>query len=160
LQHQNYSGENLEYLDPNTNESYLPYTIEPSLGVERLFLAVLLDNLEEEELPNNETRTLLKINKELAPFQVNVLPLVKKYHSKKAEEVYEILLKEFTAFYDEAGNIGRRYRRADAIGTPYCVTIDDESLENNTVTIRERDSMEQIRLNISDLNEYLNKAFK
>jgi glycyl-tRNA synthetase len=160
LQHQNYSGENLEYLDPNTNESYLPYTIEPSLGVERLFLAVLLDNLEEEELPNNETRTLLKINKELAPFQVNVLPLVKKYHSEKAEEVYEILLKEFTAFYDEAGNIGRRYRRADAIGTPYCVTIDDESLENNTVTIRERDSMEQIRLNISDLNEYLNKAFK
>ncbi|MFA7560894.1 MAG: glycine--tRNA ligase [Candidatus Izemoplasmatales bacterium] len=160
LQHQKYSGENLEYLDPNTNESYLPYTIEPSLGVERLFLAVLLDNLEEEELPNNETRTLLKINKELAPFQVNVLPLVKKYHSEKAEEVYEILLKEFTAFYDEAGNIGRRYRRADAIGTPYCVTIDDESLENNTVTIRERDSMEQIRLNISDLNEYLNKAFK
>jgi len=159
-QHQIYSGENLEYLDPLTNESYLPFVIEPSLGVERLFLAVLLDNLEDEIMENGETRTILKLNKELAPYQVNVLPLVKKYHSEKSEEVYELLIKNFDAFYDDAGNIGRRYRRADAIGTPYCVTIDNDTLEDNTVTIRNRDTMEQIRVKIEELVEYLNSEFK
>ena len=158
-QHQEFSGENLEYLDPVTNESYLPYVIEPSLGVERLFLALLLDNLEDETLENGEIRTLLKINKELAPYQVNVLPLVKKYHTEKAEEVFDILLKDFVAFYDDAGNIGRRYRRADAIGTPYCVTIDNETFENNTVTVRDRDSMEQVRVKIDELTAYLKKEF-
>jgi len=158
--HQEYSGENLEYQDPVTNETYLPFVIEPSLGVERLFLAVLLDNLEEETLENNETRTLLKINKELAPYQVNVLPLVKKYHTEKAEAVYEQLIKEFVAFYDDAGNIGRRYRRADAIGTPYCVTIDDQTLVDDTVTIRERDSMAQIRVKLEELNKHLDNLFK
>ncbi|MGE4378477.1 MAG: His/Gly/Thr/Pro-type tRNA ligase C-terminal domain-containing protein, partial [Candidatus Izemoplasmatales bacterium] len=133
--------------------------IEPSLGVERLFLALLLDNLEDETLENGEVRTLLKINKELAPYQVNVLPLVKKYHTEKAEEVFEILLKDFVAFYDDAGNIGRRYRRADAIGTPYCVTIDNETFENNTVTVRDRDSMEQVRVKIEELTAYLKKEF-
>ncbi|MGD9963909.1 MAG: His/Gly/Thr/Pro-type tRNA ligase C-terminal domain-containing protein, partial [Candidatus Izemoplasmatales bacterium] len=102
---------------------------------------------------------LLKINKELAPYQVNVLPLVKKYHTEKAEEVFEILLKDFVAFYDDAGNIGRRYRRADAIGTPYCVTIDNETFENNTVTVRDRDSMEQVRVKIEELTAYLKKEF-
>jgi glycyl-tRNA synthetase len=158
-QHQEYSGENLEYQDPITNESYLPYVIEPSLGVERLFLAVLLDNLEEEELENGETRTLLKLNKQLAPYQVNVLPLVKKYHTEKAEEVFELLINNFTAFYDDAGNIGRRYRRADAIGTPYCITIDNQTLEDETVTVRERDTMEQIRVSIKDLKAYLKSQF-
>jgi len=158
--HQEYSGENLEYLDPITNESYLPYVIEPSLGVERLFLAVLLDNLEEQTLENGETRTLLSINKNLAPYQVNVLPLVKKYHTEKSEEVYDLLMNDFTAFYDDAGNIGRRYRRADAIGTPFCVTIDNQTLEDNTVTIRDRDSMEQVRVNIKELKSYLKSQFE
>ncbi len=158
--HQEYSGENLEYLDPNTNQTYLPYVIEPSLGVERLFLAVLLDALEEEELANGEVRTLLKINKELAPYQVNILPLVKKYHTEKAEEVYDVLMNDFVAFYDDAGNIGRRYRRADAIGTPFCVTIDQQTLEDDTVTVRERDSMEQVRVAIVDLKQHLHDLFK
>jgi glycyl-tRNA synthetase len=157
--HQEFSGENLEYLDPQTNESYLPYVIEPSLGVERLFLAILLDALQEETLEDGSTRTLLKIKKELAPYQVNVLPLVKKYHSDKAEEVYDLLLENFTAFYDESGNIGRRYRRADAIGTPYCVTIDNQTEEDQTVTVRDRDTMEQVRVQIGDLTDYFKKHF-
>jgi glycyl-tRNA synthetase len=157
--HQEHSGENLEYLDPITNKTYLPFVIEPSLGVERLFLAVLLDALEEEKLENNETRTLLKINKELAPYQVTILPLVKKYHTEKAEKVYELLLKNFVAFYDDTGNIGRRYRRQDAIGTPYCVTVDQQTLEDESVTVRERDTMEQVRINISDLENYMQKLF-
>ena len=157
--HQETSGENLEYLDPLTNESYLPYVIEPSLGVERLFLAILLDALEEETLEDGSVRTLLKISNELAPYQVNVLPLVKKYHSEKADEVYDLLLQNFTAFYDETGNIGKRYRRADAIGTPFCVTIDNQTEEDNTVTVRERDSMEQVRVNINDLTSYFKKIF-
>ncbi len=157
--HQEYSGENLEYLDPLTNESYLPYVIEPALGVERLLLSTLLDALEEETIGENDTRTLLRINKHLAPYQVNVLPLLKKYHTEKAEEIYENLLQHFVAFYDDAGNIGRRYRRADAIGTPYCVTIDQQTLEDSTVTVRERDSMEQVRVKVGDLKEYLTKEF-
>jgi len=155
--HQEFSGENLEYLDPQTNQTYLPFVIEPSLGVERLFLAILLDALEEETLENGQSRTVLRINKALAPYQVNVLPLVKKYHSEKANEVYELLLENFTAFYDEAGNIGRRYRRADAIGTPYSVTIDQQTLEDQTVTIRERDTMKQERVKIDDLTDHLKK---
>jgi glycyl-tRNA synthetase len=158
--HQEYSGENLEYLDPVTNETYLPYVIEPSLGVERLFLAVLLDNLEDETLEDGEVRTLLKLNKELAPYQVNVLPLVKKYHTEKSEEVYEQLMKNFVTFYDDAGNIGRRYRRADAIGTPYCVTIDNQTLEDDTVTVRDRDTMEQVRVSLNELNQYLKQQFE
>lgn len=158
--HQEYSGENLEYLDPVTNETYLPYVIEPSLGVERLFLAVLLDNLEDETLEDGEIRTLLKLNKELAPYQVNVLPLVKKYHTEKSEEVYEQLMKNFVTFYDDAGNIGRRYRRADAIGTPYCVTIDNQTLEDDTVTVRDRDTMEQVRVSLNELNQYLKQQFE
>jgi glycyl-tRNA synthetase len=159
-QHQEYSGENLEYQDPVTNESYLPYVIEPSLGVERLFLAVLLDNLEDEILEDGEVRTILRINKELAPYQVTILPLVKKYHTEKSEEVYDLVMKNFVAFYDDAGNIGRRYRRADAIGTPYCVTIDNDTLEDDTVTVRERDSMEQVRIKINELKSYLQSQFE
>ncbi|MBN2540669.1 MAG: glycine--tRNA ligase [Bacilli bacterium] len=158
--HQEHSGEKLEYLDPDTNESYLPYVIEPALGVERLLLSVLCDNLEEEELEGGETRTLLRISKALAPIKVTVLPLVKKYQSEKAEEVYKQLLEDFEVSYDDTGNIGRRYRRADAIGTPYCVTIDQQTLEDETVTVRERDTMEQIRLPLGELNVYLFKALK
>lgn len=157
--HQEFSGENLEYMNPQTNETYLPYVIEPSLGVERLFLAILLDALEEETLEDGSQRTLLRINKELAPYQVTVLPLVKKYHSELADEVYDLLLENFTAFYDETGNIGRRYRRADAIGTPYCVTIDNQTQEDRTVTVRDRDTMEQVRVHIDELSDYFNKLF-
>lgn len=157
--HQEFSGENLEYLDPVTNQTYLPYVIEPSLGVERLLLAVLLDNLEEQPLEDGSSRTLLKISHELAPYQITVLPLLKKYHSDKAQEVYELLLNHFIVEYDESGNIGKRYRRADAIGTPYCVTIDHQTEEDGTVTVRERDSMQQIRVSIDELTEYFKKSF-
>jgi len=158
--HQEHSGEKLDYLDPKTNETYLPYVIEPSLGVERLFLAILIDNLEEEQLNEKETRTLLKLSKDLAPIKMTVLPLVKKYHAEKANEVYKQLLQDFEASYDETGNIGRRYRRADAIGTPYCITIDQQTLEDQTVTIRDRDTMEQVRVTISDLNQYMFQAMR
>ncbi len=158
--HQEYSGENLEYLDPDTNKTYLPYVIEPSLGLERLLLATMLDALEEEQINEKDTRTLLRINKHLAPYQINVLPLIKKYHSDKANEIYQNLLKHFVAFYDDSGNIGRRYRRADAIGTPYCVTIDQQTLEDDTVTVRERDSMEQVRVKVNELRKYLTDEFE
>jgi glycyl-tRNA synthetase len=158
--HQEYSKENLEYLDPDTNESYLPYVVEPSLGVERLLLAVMYDALEEEVINENETRTLLRITKDLAPIKITVLPLVKKYHTDIAKEVYGQLLQDFEVSYDDAGNIGRRYRRADAIGTPYCVTVDQQTLEDQTVTVRERDSMDQVRLSLTDLNEYLRLELK
>ena len=158
--HQEYSGENLEYLDPDTNETYLPYVIEPSLGVERLLFAILYDALEEESINDNETRTLLRISKALAPIKVTVLPLVKKYHSDKAKEIYEQLLEDLEVTYDDSCNIGRRYRRADAIGTPYCVTIDQQTLEDGTVTVRERDSMNQVRIASKNLNDYLRLEFK
>ncbi len=158
--HQEASGEKLDYLDPDTNETYIPYVIEPALGVERLLFAVLIDSLEEEIINDKETRTLLRIAKSLAPIKVTVLPLVKKYHSEKAMEVYTQLLEDIEVTFDDAGNIGRRYRRADAIGTPYCVTIDQDTLESDTVTIRERDSMSQIRIPISELNDYFRKELK
>lgn len=153
-QHQNHSNENLAYLDPETNERYLPYVIEPSLGVERLLLAILNDALEEEVLDDaGDSRTLLKIDSKLAPYQVAVFPLLKKFHMDKAMEVYQELLQEYDVILDEAGNIGKRYRRQDAIGTPLCVTIDNDTLEDGTVTIRYRDSMKQIRVQITELTE-------
>lgn len=153
-QHQAHSGVNLEYIDPITNARYIPYVVEPSLGIERLFLAVLNDALVEEEL-ENDTRTLLKLKPKLAPVQVAVLPLIKKRHKALAEAVFQTVSSVFRAFYDEAGAIGRRYRRQDAIGTPLCVTIDDDSLEQGTVTVRMRDSMEQKTLDIETLLESL-----
>ncbi|MBN2696912.1 MAG: glycine--tRNA ligase, partial [Bacilli bacterium] len=155
-QHQEHSKENLEYLDPETSEKYLPFVIEPSLGVERLLLAILNDALVEEVVEQtNEIRTLLKIDKRLAPYKVAVLPLVKKYHQEKTESVFENVLKRHVAVYDDTGNIGRRYRRQDAIGTPYCVTIDNQTTEDDTVTVRDRDTMEQVRVPIGELNQYL-----
>jgi len=158
--HTEYSGVKQEYLDPETNEKYIPYIIESTYGLDRTVLAVLDQAYTEEELENGETRLVLKLKPFLAPFKVAVLPLIKKNHSEKANELYNMLSKEFMTTIDESGNIGKRYRRADAIGVPFCITVDDETLNNNTVTIRDRDSMEQITLNVSDVVDYINERIK
>ncbi|HEY8444084.1 MAG TPA: glycine--tRNA ligase [Clostridia bacterium] len=157
--HQEQSKESMEYLDPITNEKYIPYCIEPSVGVDRVLLAFLCDSYNEEALENGETRVVLKLHPALAPIKVAVLPLQKKL-SDKAEEVYRNLCKKFRADYDETGSIGKRYRRQDEIGTPYCVTIDFETLENDTVTVRDRDTMQQIRLKIDELADYISKGIE
>lgn len=155
--HMEYSGESLEYLDPETNQKYIPYVIEPSVGVGRLFLSLLLSAYEIETLEGEDTREVLKIHPYLAPYKAVVLPLIKKVHGDKAMEIFENLSKEFVISYDDTAAIGKRYRRADAIGTPFAITIDNDTLVDNTVTVRERDSMAQERININDLNEYLRR---
>lgn len=157
--HEEKSKQKMEYLDPYTNEKYTPYVIEPSVGVERLFLTVLLDAYEEEELENGETREVLKISKYLAPYQIAVLPLVKKLNNE-TESIVNLLSNNFRVTFDDAGNIGKRYRRQDVIGTPYCITFDYDSLEDQKVTIRERDTMKQERIKIEDLEEYLFNKLK
>ena len=157
--HMEVSKESLEYLDPETNEKYIPYVIEPSLGVERLFLTVLCDAYHK-DIVNNEEREVLKLHPYLAPIKVTILPLVKKYHNEKALEVYKNLSKYFMCSYDESGSIGKRYRRADVVGTPFCVTVDDETINNNTVTIRDRDTMEQITLSLDELKDYITKKIE
>ena len=157
--HSEFSGKNMDYLDPFTNEKFTPNVVEYSIGADRLTLAVLCQAYDEETLGNGETRIVMHLSPAIAPFKVAVLPLQKNL-SEKAKEVYSILSKEFMCDYDEAGSIGKRYRRQDEIGTPYCVTIDFETLDNETVTIRDRDSMEQIRININDLCDYINKKIK
>ncbi len=152
--HMEASKEDLTYLDLETNERYVPYCIEPAVGVDRIFLAMMCNAYEEEEVGEGETRTVLHLHPALAPYKVAVLPLSKKL-SEKAEEVFEKLSKDFMCDYDEAGSIGKRYRREDEIGTPYCVTIDFDTLKDNTVTIRDRDTMEQIRIKIDELNVWL-----
>ncbi len=158
--HQEHSKVEQKYLDPETNEKYVPYVVEPSVGVDRLFLAVLCDAYEIEELDKDDSREVLKILPALAPYKVSILPLAKKYHSEKANEVYNELSKYFMCSYDETGSIGKRYRRNDAIGTPFCITIDDETINNNTVTIRDRDTMEQITLNLDEVKEYIENKIK
>ena len=157
--HQEYSGKNMLYVDPVTNEKYIPNVIEYSIGCDRLTLAVLTEAYDEETLENGETRVVMHFHPAIAPFKVAVLPLQKNL-SEKAKEVYSLLSKEFMCDYDEAGSIGKRYRREDEIGTPFCVTIDFDTLDNNTVTIRDRDSMEQIRLNIDDLVAFISQKIK
>lgn len=154
-QHQKVSGVSQAYLDPETNEKYIPYVIEPSVGVDRMFLTVLCDAYDEEMLDNNETREVLHLHPYLAPYKVAVLPLAKKYHSEKAHEVWKSLASKFSCSYDEAGSIGKRYRRCDAIGTPFAITIDDETINNNTVTVRDRDTMEQVVVKLDDLEDYI-----
>ncbi len=158
--HSNHSGKELKYLDPETNEKYIPYVIEPSVGCDRLLLAVLCDSYEEETLNDGTTREVMHFAPSIAPYKVAVLPLMKKYHQEKAEEIYNLLSKEFMTSYDETGNIGKRYRRQDVIGTPYCVTIDEETLNNNTVTVRDRDTMEQITLKVDELVDYIKEKIK
>ena len=152
--HMEHSKKSLEYLDPQTNEKYIPYVIEPSVGADRLFLSILCDSYQEETLENGDTRTVMKLHPAVAPYKVAVLPLTKK-QSAKAEEVYAALAKHFSVEFDVAGQIGKRYRRQDAIGTPYCVTVDFDTMEDNAVTVRDRDTMEQVRLPIDQLVDYI-----
>lgn len=154
--HQEHSKEDLTYFDPETNEKYIPHVIEPSVGVERLLLAIVNDAYDVEILENGETREVLRLKPRLAPYKVAVLPLVNKL-TEKAKEVYHDLAKHFMADFDTSGNIGRRYRRQDAIGTPFCVTIDYETLEDGCVTVRDRDTMAQERIKIEELVAYLNQ---
>ena len=140
--HQEYSGVSQEYLDPETNEKYIPYIIESTVGCDRLVLALLDNSYYEETLENGDTREVMKFHPAIAPYKVAVLPLNKKYHGEKAREVYQALAKHFMTSYDETASIGKRYRRQDAIGTPFAITIDDETLNHGTVTLRARDTME------------------
>ena len=158
--HQEVSGVSQAYLDPETNEKYIPYVIEPSVGVDRMFLTVLCDAYDEEMLDNNETREVLHLHPYLAPYKVAVLPLAKKYHSEKAHEVWKSLASKFSCSYDEAGSIGKRYRRCDAIGTPFAITIDDETINNNTVTVRDRDTMEQVVVKLDELENYIKERIE
>ncbi len=152
--HMEVSKEDFHYMDPETGEKYVPYCIEPSVGADRVTLAFLCDSYEEEQLEDGDTRTVLHLHPAIAPYKVAVLPLSKKL-SEKANEVYEKLAKKFMCDYDETGSIGKRYRREDEIGTPYCVTVDFDTLEDETVTIRDRDTMEQIRLKIDDVANWV-----
>ncbi len=158
--HMESSKVDLRYLDPDTNEKYLPYVIEPSLGLDRLFLAILSNSYDVEILENGEEREVLHLHPALAPFKVTILPLIKKVHSEKAKEIFGTLCSEFPVTYDETGSIGKRYRRSDAIGTPYAITIDDETLEKGTVTLRSRDTMNQITISIDDLKEFIREKTK
>ncbi|MFQ6723714.1 MAG: glycine--tRNA ligase [Clostridia bacterium] len=152
--HEEYSGKSMQYLDPITNERYTPNVVEYSIGADRLTLALMCEAYDEEVLENGETRVVMHLHPAIAPYKVAILPLQKNM-SEKAREVLKKLNKYFMCTYDEAGSIGKRYRRQDEIGTPFCVTIDFDTLEDNTVTIRERDTMEQIRLPIDQLVEYI-----
>ena len=158
-QHAQYSGEDFTYLDQETGEKFVPYCVEPSLGCDRVTLAFLCNAYEEQEIAEGDVRTVLHLHPALAPYKVAVLPLSKKL-SEKAEEVYAKLSKNFMCDYDEAGSIGKRYRREDEIGTPYCVTIDFDTLEDECVTIRDRDTMEQVRVKIDELEIWLNKKIQ
>jgi glycyl-tRNA synthetase len=152
--HETHSKQSLDYQDPETNEKYIPFVIEPSVGVERLILAFLNESLVEETLENEDSRTVLKIHPALSPYKIAVLPLVKKLHKEKALEITQSLAKYLDVTYDDTQNIGKRYRRQDAIGTYFCVTVDHQTLDDHTVTIRHRDTMEQERIHIKDIRHY------
>ena len=151
-QHAKFSGRKIEYFDPESNESYTPYVIETSIGVDRMFLSIMCHSYEEEKLENGETRVVLKLPAALAPTKLAVMPLVKKDGlPEKAREIMDSLKFHFNCKYDEKDSIGKRYRRQDAVGTPYCITIDHDSLKDDCVTLRDRDTMEQQRVKIADL---------
>jgi len=157
-QHMEHSGDDLSYFDPVTNQKYIPHCVEPSLGADRVTLAFLCEAYDEEELAEGDVRTVLRFHPALAPVKIAVLPLSKKL-GDEAFKVYETLIKEYPCEYDETGSIGKRYRRQDEIGTPYCITFDFDSLNDESVTIRERDTMEQVRIRISKLSDYFNGKF-
>ncbi len=157
--HQEYSGKNLEYFDPSTNQRYLPYVIEPSLGADRVMLAFLYDAYNEEAISENDKRTVLKLHPALSPYKAAVLPLTKKLN-EEAGKIYEELSKNFMVDYDESGSIGKRYRRQDEIGTPVCITYDFDSQSDGCVTVRDRDTMQQERISINMLKDYIqNKLY-
>jgi glycyl-tRNA synthetase len=158
-QHMEHSRDDLSYFDPTTNEKYVPYCIEPSLGCDRVTLAFLCDAYDEEEVAEGDVRTVLRLHPALAPIKVGILPLSKKL-GDEAFKLYENLLKSYNCEYDETGSIGKRYRRQDEIGTPFCITFDFESLEDKSVTVRDRDTMQQVRIKIDELNEYFNGKFE
>ena len=155
-QHQNHSGESMEFFDDVTGEKYVPYVIEPSLGADRVTLAFLVDAYDEEQIGEKDVRTVMHFHPALAPIKAAVLPLSKKL-GDKAEEVRAMLAKHFMVDYDESGSIGKRYRRQDEIGTPFCITYDFDSVEDGCVTVRDRDTMEQERIKIEDLVSYIEK---
>ena len=157
--HMEHSGQDLYYQDIENNDKYVPYCIEPSLGADRITLALLCNAYEEEKIDENDTRIVLHLHPAVAPFKVAVLPLSKKL-SDKSKSIYQILSKEFMCDYDEAGSIGRRYRREDEIGTPYCITVDFDTLEDDMVTIRDRDTMEQVRIEIAKVKDWINEKLK
>ena len=159
-QHSNHSGEKLEYTDPVSGEKYVPYCIEPSLGADRVTLAFLVDAYDEEEVGENDTRTVLRLHPALAPVKAAVLPLSKKLSEQATEKVFAPLQKLYNIEFDDAGSIGKRYRRQDEIGTPICITYDFESEEDGAVTIRNRDTMEQERVKIEDLSAYMEKMLQ
>ena len=155
-QHQNVSGEDMSYFDDERKEKYIPYVIEPSLGADRVTLAFLCSAYDEEELEGGDKRTVLHFHPAIAPVKIGILPLSKKL-TEEASKVYEELSKYYNCEYDDRGNIGKRYRRQDEIGTPYCITYDFDSVEDQMVTVRERDTMEQVRLPISELKQYFDE---
>ncbi len=155
-QHQTHSGKDMTYFDPETNEHYIPYVIEPSLGADRVALAFLVDAYDEEELEGGDVRTVLHLHPALAPFKAAVLPLSKKL-TDKALELYDELAKEFPVDFDETGSIGKRYRREDEIGTPFCITYDFDTENDGCVTVRDRDTMQQVRIPISEVKSYINE---
>ena len=153
------SGEDLRYIDPVTNEKYIPYCIEPSLGADRVALAFLCNAYDEEEIGEGDVRTVLRLHPALAPFKAAILPLTKKL-SEKSDEIYDELSKYFMIDTDVSGSIGKRYRRQDEIGTPFCITVDFDTLEDNCVTVRFRDTMEQERIKISELKDFIEKSLE
>ena len=155
-QHIEHSGKSLDYFDPETNERYIPYVVEPSLGADRVALAFLCDAYDEEKIDEKDTRVVLRLHPALAPYKAAILPLSKKL-GEQAQELFGQLAKDFMVDYDDAGSIGKRYRRQDEIGTPFCITFDFESLEDQCVTVRDRDTMTQERIAISELNDYIAK---
>jgi glycyl-tRNA synthetase len=157
-QHEEHSGKKLRYFDPETNESYVPFVLETSIGLDRMFLAVLSSSLQDETLEDGSERVVMRIPAPLAPIKAAVLPLTKKDGlPDKAREIINELKYDFNTYYEEKDTIGKRYRRMDAIGTPYCITVDHQTLEDNTVTIRERDSMTQERVAIDTLQRIINE---
>ena len=157
-QHEKHSGKKLQYFDTELNESYVPYVVETSIGLDRMFLAVLSNSLVEEPLENNSSRIVLKIPSVLSPYKAAILPLVKKDGlSEIAKDIYNKLKAAFNIIYDEKDAVGRRYRRQDAIGTPLCITIDHQTLDDNSVTIRNRDTMEQKRIAITSISDEIIK---
>ena len=158
--HQEFSGKSMEYIDPEDNSKYIPYVVESSVGCDRMVLAVLCDSYDEEILENGDVREVMRFSPAIAPYKVAVLPLVKKYHSEYAKELKNNLSKNFMCMYDETGSIGKRYRRADAVGVPFAITIDNDTIESGIVTVRDRDTMEQVKIKIEDVENYINERIK